>query len=76
MPDSTTPDNDLAPSRSLRDMPENQSRHAKPATAPRIQDVIGEGLRAMYESLKAEPIPDHLIELIRQMDKPARDQDR
>jgi hypothetical protein len=76
VPVSTTPDSDLSPSLSPPAKQKNKPRQPEPVTAPRIQDVIGEGLRATYESLKAEPIPDHLIRLIQQLDNPERDRDR
>lgn len=37
-----------------------------------IQEAIGQGLRAMYESLKAEPIPDHILDLLQELDKPKK----
>jgi hypothetical protein len=42
----------------------------KPAVSQDVQGLIGERLRAVYANLKAEPIPDRLSELLRQMDKP------
>ena len=49
---------------------------AEPQADPRLQEVIGRGLRAMYDSLKAEPIPDHLLELLNKLDQPQRDESR
>jgi hypothetical protein len=34
-----------------------------------VQGIIGEQLRAMYDHLKAEPVPDRLVELLRQLAK-------
>ncbi|WP_157934538.1 NepR family anti-sigma factor [Microvirga ossetica] len=34
-----------------------------------IQDEIGERLRVMYDDLKDEPVPDHLLALLKQLDK-------
>jgi hypothetical protein len=34
-----------------------------------VQDLIGEQLRAMYDDLKDEPVPDHLLDLLKQLDK-------
>jgi hypothetical protein len=45
-----------------------------PKVAPEIKDAIGQGLRAMYESLKAEPLPDRLVQLLKQLD--TQDQDK
>ncbi|MCB5175795.1 MULTISPECIES: NepR family anti-sigma factor [Microvirga] len=50
-----------------------QSSGNEPQVGPGIQEVIGQGLRAMYDSLKAEPIPDHLLELLKKLDQPQRD---
>jgi len=36
-----------------------------------IQGKIGEQLRTMYDDLKAEPVPDRLLDLIRLLDKPS-----
>lgn len=47
---------------------------AEPQVNPRIQEVIGQGLRAMYDSLKAEPIPEHILELLKKLDVPQRDE--
>ena len=33
-----------------------------------IQSLIGEQLRAMYDSVLSEPIPDRLVELIIKLD--------
>lgn len=38
----------------------------------RIQMQIGQGLRAMYDAVLAESIPDDLLELLRQADRPAK----
>lgn len=61
------------------DGPRTPEGHTEPSKAEpqvdhRIQEAIGEGLRAMYESLKAEPIPDHLLELLKKLDQPQRDE--
>jgi hypothetical protein len=39
-----------------------------------IQDGIGEQLRAMYRDLEAEPLPDHLSNLLKQLDASGSDQ--
>ncbi|HZH50821.1 MAG TPA: NepR family anti-sigma factor [Microvirga sp.] len=60
------------------DGPQTPEGHTEPKAEPqvnhRIQEVIGQGLRSMYESLKAEPIPDHLLELLKKLDQPQRDE--
>jgi hypothetical protein len=44
------------------------------ATKPRdpislaVQDGIAAQLRAMYSDLEAEPLPDHLLDLLRRLD--------
>ncbi len=50
------------------------SQDSDPKVAPEIKDAIGLGLRAMYESLKAEPLPDRLVQLLKQLD--SKDQDK
>ncbi len=39
-----------------------------------IQDEIGERLRVMYDDLKDEPVPDHLLALLKQLDKSRSDE--
>jgi hypothetical protein len=43
-------------------------------TDPRIfsavRDKLGEQLRAMYGKLEDEPVPDRLLDLVRQLDQP------
>jgi hypothetical protein len=39
-----------------------------------IQDLIGERLRVMYDDLKDEPVPDHLLDLLKQLGKPQPDE--
>jgi hypothetical protein len=38
-----------------------------------IQDKLGEQLRAMYGDLKAEPLPDRLLDLLKQLDQSRSD---
>jgi len=63
-----TTDEDLDPPPSSQT--QTSPAQTEPALAPEVQDAIGRGLRAMYESLKAEPVPDHLLALIRKLDEP------
>ena len=39
-----------------------------------IQDEIGERLRVMYDDLKDEPVPNHLLDLLKQLDKSRSDE--
>jgi hypothetical protein len=39
-----------------------------------IQDNIGEQLRIMYDALKENSIPEHLLDLLKQLDKPQSDE--
>jgi hypothetical protein len=39
-----------------------------------VQDRIGERLRLMYDDLKEEPVPDHLLDLLKQLDKSRPDE--
>jgi hypothetical protein len=49
------------------------------AIAPRdtislaIQDRLGEHLRAMYDGLRSEPLPDRLLDLLKQLDQSRSD---
>jgi Anti-sigma factor NepR len=40
-----------------------------PAINPRVQREIGKHLRAHYDDLVSEPVPDRFIELLRQLEK-------
>ena len=39
-----------------------------------IQVGIGAQLRAMYRDLEAEPLPDHLLDLLKQLDASGSDE--
>ena len=39
-----------------------------------IQDDIGERLRIMSDALKENPSPEHLLDLLKQLDKPQSDE--
>jgi hypothetical protein len=41
-----------------------------PRTSPAIRDKLGEQLRSMYGKLEEQPLPDHLLNLVRQLDQP------
>ena len=60
------------------DLPRSDARTPKadPQVSPRIQEAIGQGLRAMYDSLKAEPLPDHLLQLLKKLDEPQQGEEQ
>jgi hypothetical protein len=39
-----------------------------------VQDGIGVQLRAMYRTLEAEPLLDHLLDLLKRLDEPRSDE--
>jgi hypothetical protein len=41
-----------------------------PRTVSAVRDKLGEQLRAMYGKLEEEPLPDRLLNLVRQLDQP------
>jgi hypothetical protein len=41
-----------------------------PRTVSAVRDTLGEQLRAMYGKLEDEPLPDHLLDLVRQLGQP------
>ena len=42
-----------------------------PRTSTTIRDKLGEELRAMYGKLEEEPLPDRLLDLMRQLGQPS-----
>jgi hypothetical protein len=40
-----------------------------PRTVSAVRDTLGEQLRAMYGKLEDEPLPDRLLDLVRQLDQ-------
>jgi hypothetical protein len=50
-----------------------KSRDRRPALGLGMQATIGVGLRAMYDELKEQPLPDRLLELIAQLDEKRTD---
>jgi len=40
-----------------------------PRRAPTLDTVIGQKMRAMYDDLLHQPVPDRLVEILRQLDK-------
>ena len=43
--------------------------HVDQRTSPAIRDKLGEQLRAMYGKPEEEPLPDHLLHIVRQLDQ-------
>lgn len=68
MPNSFMPDDELDRPQARQGNGDDTKKEPQPNAS--IQEVIGQGLRAMYDSLKAEPIPDHILELLQKLDKP------
>jgi hypothetical protein len=50
-----------------------RSRDRGPGLNLGMQATIGMGLRAMYDELKDQPLPDRLLELIARLDKTRTD---
>jgi hypothetical protein len=44
-------------------------RHNGAAITRPVQDALGERLRSTYDALRAEPVPDRLLDLLKQMDE-------
>lgn len=68
MPNSFMSDDELHRPQARQGNGEASQKEPQPNAS--IQWVIGQGLRTMYDSLKAEPIPDHILELLQKLDKP------
>ncbi len=57
-------------------MPEDEDRTSntpppeqpQPTITRPVQDALGERLRTMYDTIKAEPVPDRLLALLQQID--------
>ena len=52
----------------------NENGHGGGMVSRAIQDDIGERLRIMSDALKENPIPEHLLDLLKQLDKPQSDE--
>jgi hypothetical protein len=52
----------------------NGTGHGGGTVSRAIQDDIGERLRIMYDALKDNPLPEHLLDLLKQLDKPQSDE--
>jgi hypothetical protein len=44
-------------------------RENRAAITRPVQDALGERLRSMYGHLRAEPVPDRLLDLLKQVDE-------
>ena len=51
-----------------------QQADAPAALTRSIQVQIGSRLRAMYDDLKTEPVPDRILDLLKHMEKPVERQ--
>jgi hypothetical protein len=47
---------------------------AEPALDPKVEAMIGAKLRSYYDTLMSEPVPDRIVELLRQLDAKERAQ--
>lgn len=47
----------------------SQARSRQQRSDARIQDKIGDELRKMYDHLLQEPVPDHLLDLLKKFDQ-------
>ncbi len=45
------------------------SEQPEPMIPRPVQDALGERLRAMYDIIKAEPVPDRLLALLQQINQ-------
>ncbi len=45
------------------------SEQPEPIIPRLVQDALGERLRAMYDIIKAEPVPDRLLALLQRIDQ-------
>jgi hypothetical protein len=52
----------------------NGNGHGGGTVSRAIQDDIGERLRIMYDAHKENPIPEHLLDVPKQLDKPQSDE--
>ena len=45
------------------------SEQQEPMIPRLVQDALGERLRAMYDIIRADPVPDRLLALLQQIDQ-------
>ena len=48
-------------------LPSMLGREAEPPINPELQRQIGQSLQAMYSDLLSQPVPDHLLDLVRRL---------
>ena len=57
-----------------REDPVSRSDASEPGLDRAIQARIGDNLRAMYDDLKTEPVPDRILDLLKHIEKPVERQ--
>lgn len=58
----------------LRESAQHAGEAVQPAVQPQVQDHIGRQLRAIYEELLSQPVPDRFAELLEKLDRKAKDE--
>jgi hypothetical protein len=48
----------------------------KSKLSPSLQSQIGKQLRVFYEGIEAEAVPEHLIEILRRLNRPPSGEDQ
>jgi hypothetical protein len=54
--------------------PPGSQKEAKPALLPQLQDHIGRQLRAVYDDVLQQPVPDRFRELMEKLDRASGDE--
>jgi hypothetical protein len=54
--------------------PSGTDKGTKPALLPQLQDHIGRQLRAVYDDVLQQPVPDRFRELMEKLDRAAGDE--
>jgi hypothetical protein len=55
-----------------RKVPDGQAAGKHKELDPQVRDQIGHRLKAIYQRVADEPVPDKFIELLRQLDEKGR----
>ncbi len=58
-----------SPERPAADAPEKAKKTGKPAKAGQLNEHIGKELRAMFDDVVAEPVPDRFRQLLDALEK-------
>lgn len=58
----------------LHEAAQHAGEATQPAVQPQVQDHIGRQLRAIYEELLSQPVPDRFAELLEKLDRKAKDE--